>query len=116
MSCVDEPPKPGIDATSLGYAAAYMDLGWNRTAQPTITVTEDNIGASLAAAANGAKRGKQQYLYLAILIETTRFLDATESIKQGTTFSKTRLDWQDQVNAGKARVRKASHSPSPLLG
>ena len=116
MYCVDETPKPDINATSLGYAAAYMDLGWNRTAQPTITVTENNIGASLAAAANGAKLGKQQYLYLAILIEATRFLDVTEFIKQGTAFSKTRLDWQDQVNAGNARVRKSTQTLSPLLG
>jgi hypothetical protein len=93
-----------------------MDLGWNRTAQPMITVTELNIGASLAAASGGAKLGKQQYLYLAILIEATRFLDVTEFIKQGTAFSKTRLDWQDQVNAGNARVRKASQTASPLLG
>jgi hypothetical protein len=113
--CIDEPPKPDINATNLGYAAAYMDLGWNRTSTPTIRVTEDDIGGALAAAAAGTKIGKSQYLYLAILMEATRFLDVSALIKEGTAFSKTRLDWQDQVNAGNARVRKASQTVSPHL-
>ena len=113
--CVDGELKPDQNAVSLGYAADYMSLGWNRTAKPTITVTEGQIGAALSAAAGGAKLGASQFLYLALLMEATRFLDVSAFIVAGTEFSKTRLDWQDQVNAGNARVRKANQTASPLL-
>lgn len=113
--CVDETPKPDINATNLGYKSAYQDLGWNRTSQPTMTMTEGEIGSALATAAAGVPLGKRQYLCLALLMEATRFVDVSEFIKQGMPFSKTRLDWQDQVEAGNARIRKASQAVSTLV-
>jgi hypothetical protein len=104
---VNEHPTPDINGINLGYDSAYMSLGWNRTAKPRILVTEQNIASSLYAASTGTKLGKQQYLYLALLIEATRFVDVSYNMINGKQIDKTQLDWLDQAKKGNARVLKA---------
>ena len=107
---VNEHPTPDINGTNLGYDSAYMSLGWNRTARPRILVTEQNISSSLYAASTGTKLGKQQYLYLALLIEATRFVDVSYNMINGKEIDKRQLDWLDQAKKGNARVLKADMS------
>ena len=83
-----------------------MSLDWNRTAKPKILVKADEISSSLYSAGGGAKLGKSQYLYLALLMEATRFIDVSYCINNGQEISKTQLDWADQAKEGRARVLK----------